>query len=71
MSARRKKPTNVISLAEFRQPTAASVAPSYSGPDALDNARIVAEFARRLGVDLRLVAAIQRGDLPDVTPGTG
>jgi hypothetical protein len=65
MSARTAQPPgNVVSLAECRRqlPTM-TMAPDYSGPG-LENARIVAEFARRLGCDLRLVAAIQRGDIP-------
>lgn len=74
MSARTpKKPTNVVSLAEHRRsPGAVAVAPAYpAGADALENARMVAHLARRLGVDLRLVAAIQRGDIPpEPTPPT-
>jgi hypothetical protein len=59
------KATNVVSLADRRPLPAAAVAPDYSGPG-LENARLVARVASRLGVDLRLVAAIQRGDIPPV-----
>ena len=67
MTARKPKPpSNVVLLADRRRPMpAVTVAPDYDGPG-LENARIVLEFARRLGVDMRLVAAIQRGDIPPV-----
>lgn len=64
-ASKRKMPSNVVSLADFRRSPIAAVASSCSGgPDALENARLVAWLVRTLGVDLRLVAAIQRGDVP-------
>ena len=66
MTRKPKPPSNVVSLAKRRQPSV-TVASGYpTGVDPLENARMVAKLARRLGVDLRLVAAIQRGDIPPV-----
>jgi hypothetical protein len=46
-----------------------------TGPKAVEKARLVAHLAGRLGIDLRLVAAIKRGDIspepkPPATPST-
>lgn len=67
MSTRKfKQPTNVVSLANFRQPPTTAVVLDNTVQDGLENARLVAEVARHLGVDLRLVAAIQRGDITPI-----
>lgn len=66
MTARKAKPpTNVVSLADYRRRHGA-VAPSDPDPRLMQKARVIAEFATSIGVDLRLVAAIQRGDIPPV-----
>ena len=59
MSAR-KKPANVVSLAEYRQRGAATLPPD---PRILYKARLIIEFAESIGIDLRLLAAMARGDI--------
>jgi len=66
MSARKPKPpSNVVSLAAYRKRNLVKRPPSSDG-EIMHRARVIAEFASSLGVDLQLVAAIQRGDVPPV-----
>jgi hypothetical protein len=69
MSARKKKATNVVSLADFRRPSVGSTTPQPD-PDLMKKIRLVVWAANTLGVDLRVAAAVQRRDIT-VTPGAG
>jgi hypothetical protein len=60
MSAR-KKLTNVVSLADYRRREVAP--PTLPDPRILYKARLVIEFAESIGIDLRLLAAMARGDI--------
>ena len=49
---------------------AGAAAPRQPDPNLMETIRLVVELANTFGVDLRVAAAIQRGDIT-VTPGGG
>jgi hypothetical protein len=69
MTARKPKATNIVSLANRRRPSV-GVAPQQPDPRLMEKVRLIVEMADTFGVDLRVAAAIQRGDIT-VTPGGG
>jgi hypothetical protein len=64
-----KPPGNVVSLAAYRRSPVVA-APTEPDPHFMEKAQLVADYATAIGVDLRLAAAVQRGDIPpDPKPG--
>jgi hypothetical protein len=65
MSAHEKKATNVVSLADYRRPQE-----MWGALLPVLKMQLVIRLANVCSVDLRLAAAIQRGEAK-VTPGAG
>ena len=65
LNKRPEIPSNVVSLSDYREreELALRVVPAA---DPLKGARVIADLATSIGIDLRIALAIQRGDIPPV-----